>query len=109
MKVIHTDDIHLKADIYSELINDMQAKISEFMDNYPGCITDELNAVHRKLSDARMGSRIYVDEEHFKEWDALLLSADAAMIADKFAGIASGLDMTAEEVRGARLGFEDID
>ena len=30
-------------------------------------------------------------------------------IADKFAGIAAGLGMTAEEVRSARLGYEDID
>lgn len=83
MNTIQTNDIHLKAEVYSELINDMQAKIAEFEREHPECMNDEIQNINRQLSDARMGSRIYVDEYHFQKWEDLLLSADAAMIKSK--------------------------
>ena len=83
MNTMQTDDIHLKAEIYSELINDMQAQIAEFERDYPGCMNEEIITIRHQLSEARMASRIHVDEEHFQEWESLLLSADAAMIRSK--------------------------
>ena len=80
MKNKSTDDMRLQAEIYSELINDMQAKIFEFEKKYPNYITDELVNINSKLSAARMESRIYVDEDHFKQWEDLLCAADATMI-----------------------------
>ena len=87
LKTIQTNDIHLKAEIYSELINDMQAKIAEFEREHPECMNDEIQNINRQLSDARMGSRVYVDEYHFQEWEDLLLSADAAMIKNEIFGL----------------------
>ena len=80
MKTIQTDDIHLKAEIYSELINDMQAQIADFEREHPDCMNSEIVNINRQLSKARMKSRINIDEAHFQEWESLLLSADAAMI-----------------------------
>ncbi len=83
MKTMQADDILIKAELYSELINDMQAKIAEFERNYPDCVNDEILNINRQLSDARMGSRIYIDETHFEKWENLILAADAAMIRSK--------------------------
>ena len=83
MRTLATDDIHLKAEVYTELINDMQAKIYEYSINNPENINKKLKEINRQLSYARMKSRIYVDDEHFKEWEALLLAADATMIQNK--------------------------
>lgn len=70
----------MKAEIYSELINDMQAKILKFKREHRGHINEEIEDVSRRLSEARMTARINADEAHFRKWDNLLLSADAAMI-----------------------------
>lgn len=83
MKTIQTNDMHLKSELYAELINDMQAKIAEFERDYPECVNEEILNINRQLSDARMSSRVYVDDYHFQEWEDLLLSADAAMIRSK--------------------------
>ena len=83
MKTVQTDDIHLKAEIYSELINDMQAKIAEFEREHPDCMNNEIANINNQLSKARMKSRISVDEIHFEEWESLLLSADEAMTRSK--------------------------
>lgn len=80
MKTLQSDDIHVKAEVYFELINDMQARIFEYENNSPDCINEEIKEINRKLSAARMEARINVDEEHFQIWDNLLLSANAAMI-----------------------------
>ena len=83
MKAIQTDDIHLKAEVYSELINDMQAKIFEFENEHPDCMNEKIKDINHRLSIARMESRIYVDEEHFHLWDELLLSANTTIIKSK--------------------------
>ncbi|MBO4847179.1 MAG: hypothetical protein J5525_12915 [Lachnospiraceae bacterium] len=77
---MQTDDNFLKAEIYTELINDMQAKITKFKGKYPECVNDELVKIDQQLTDARMLSRIYIDEMHFAKWEDLLTSAKAAMI-----------------------------
>ncbi len=86
MKPIQTDDVCLKAEIYTELINNMQAKIYEFGRENPGCINVEIRTINNRLSDARMESRIKVDDEHFEKWERLLITADAAMIRSKLFG-----------------------
>lgn len=73
-------DIHLKAEVYSALINDMQARIMEFEKEHPNHMNDDIRSINQRLSDARMKSRIYVDENHFLEWENLLDSADEAML-----------------------------
>jgi hypothetical protein len=78
-KTMQINDIHLKAEMYTELINDMQAKIMEFERDYPDCMSDELANVKSKLSEARMESRIRIDEAHFQKWESLLLAANVAM------------------------------
>ena len=79
MSAIHTDSIRLRAEVYFELINDMQARIFEYESEYPDCMNEEIREINRQLSAARMESRINVNEEHFHEWDQLLLTADTAM------------------------------
>ena len=79
-KTNQIDDIYLKAEIYSELINDMQARIAEFERERPDLTNNEIKNINRQLSKARMRSRININEAHFKEWESLLLSADAAII-----------------------------
>lgn len=83
MKEIKTDDMAMKAEIYTELINDMQARIYEYSKETGGHLSKEITDLNKQLSYAHTESRIYVDEEHFKKWDALILSAKAAIIKDK--------------------------
>ncbi len=80
MKALATEDPMIKAEIYTELINDMQAQISEYMSKNPHRKNEKLVTIKKRLSSARMESRIYVDEEHFDQWEDLLLSAKATMI-----------------------------
>lgn len=77
------DDIFLRAEVYQERINDMQARIYRFAVESPGYMNDEIREINRQLSLARTEARIKVDEEHFKKWDDLLQSADAAMIKSR--------------------------
>ncbi len=86
MNTIATKDVHLKAEIYTDLINDMQGRIAEFELDNPEYMNDEIRNVNKQLSKARMTSRIKVDEEHFMEWEKLLTSAEAAMIRAKLFG-----------------------
>lgn len=83
MKTKQADAIRLKAEVYFDLINDMQARIFEFKHSSPDCMNEEIRSINRRLSAARMESRIHVDEEHFRQWDRLLSRANAAMIRSR--------------------------
>ena len=80
MRLAHIDDKYLKAEIYLELINDMQARIMEFEKETPNYMTAEIKEANRQLSDARTKARIYIDEEHFLKWETLLDHTDALML-----------------------------
>ncbi len=86
MPEIKTDDIVLKAEMYSELINDMQAKIYEYSQTVNGNLKKEIQVLNEQLSEARMEVRIYTDEAHFKKWNDLLLSVRSAILRDSFWG-----------------------
>ena len=83
MKEIKTDDMTMKAEIYTGLINDMQARIYEYSKETGGHLSKEITDLNKQLSCAHTESRIYVGEEYFKKWDVLILSAKAAIIKDK--------------------------
>lgn len=76
-----TEDKLIRAEVYGELINDMQARIFRYSEKYPESVNDELRMIDSELSVARMESRIYPDEEHFEKWEQLLQSADTIMKA----------------------------
>lgn len=77
------NELYIMAEIYSERINDAQAKIIELELNEPSCITDRIKQLKKELSYARTQSRVFVDEEHFKKWDELLSDTEAAIIRSK--------------------------
>lgn len=79
MKEKANEEMQIQAVVYQELINDTQARIFEFEKAYPDCVTDEIRDINRRLSDARMQSRVYVDVEHFRKWEGLIQAAKAAM------------------------------
>lgn len=77
------EDKLIKAEVYGELINDMQAKIMRYSENHPECIDDRLEEINSELSTARMESRIFPDDEHFEKWESLLAAAEIAMLENR--------------------------
>ena len=62
-----------KAEIYTELLNDMYATIREFLfynpnNNYSAELTKE----YEELAIAHRKSRFHCDKAHFDQWDQLL-------------------------------------
>jgi len=43
-------------------------------------MTDEIRNLRNRLIVAHQESRIHPDEEHFKKWDSLIISTDAALV-----------------------------
>ncbi len=79
VKAIKTDEQWLKAEIYTEILNDRQARIMEFISKYPEADNTELLEVNKQLSVAHRESRFKVSDEYFKKWDDLILHADTAL------------------------------
>ncbi len=80
IKKIKTDEEWLKAEIYTEIINDRQAKIVEFISKHPDTDKTELMDVNKQLAVAHRESRFKVGDDYFKKWNNLILHADAVLI-----------------------------
>ena len=76
---VKTTNPLVRAEVYTDIINDRLAKISEFKRTKPDYMTDEIRNLRQKLITAHQESRLYPDEEHFKIWDSLIISIDAAL------------------------------
>ena len=67
------DNDFLNVEIYTEKLNDMYARFSEFISKHPkNKMIDELSNQQHLLAIARYKSRFCDGEKHFVEWDNLL-------------------------------------
>ena len=80
MRLVKTTNPLVRAAVYTDIINDRLAKISEFKRIKPDYMTDEIRNLRKHLIIAHQESRIHPDEEHFKKWDSLIISIDAALV-----------------------------
>ena len=80
MRPIETTNPIVRAEVYTDIINDRLAKITELKRKKPNYMTDEIRNLRNRLIAAHQESRIHPDEEHFKKWDSLIVSTDAALV-----------------------------
>lgn len=76
---IKTSNPIIKAEVYTDILNDRLAKITELKRIKPDKITEEIGNLREQLVIAHQESRIYPDEEHFEKWDSLIVSIDDAL------------------------------
>ncbi len=70
MSLVKTTNPLVRAEVYTDIINDRLAKISAFKRIKPGCMTDEIINLRKQLIIARQESRIHSNEGYFKKWDS---------------------------------------
>ena len=83
MRPVETTNTIIKSEVYTDIINDRLAKITEFKRTKPNYMTDRIRDLRKDLIIAHQESRLYLDEEHFKKWDSLIISVDAALVEAK--------------------------
>lgn len=67
------NDAMIKTEVYTELLNDMFAVLSEYIDNHPySVMRKELDLQRQTVAIAHTKSRFYSDEAHFSQWDKVL-------------------------------------
>lgn len=73
-------DIILQTELYTERLNDMYARISEFQTKAPyNLYFDELEQKGKDIAIAHRRSRFYPDKDHFAQWESLLADADTLL------------------------------
>ena len=66
----------INIEIMTEQLNDMYARVSEFIIQYPANNRiPKLREMSSRLAVAHQKSRIYTDEKHAAEWEDLLKQA----------------------------------
>ena len=80
MYPIVTNEKHIKAEIFTDLINDRQAKIIKFKIKHPEYSSQELTDIEDRLAMAHREARIAQDNEHFKLWETLISLADDILV-----------------------------
>ena len=83
MRPIKTTNPIVKAEVYTDIINDRLARITEFKRENPKYMTDEIKNLRNDLIIAHQESRTHPNEEQFKKWDSLIISIDAALVKAK--------------------------
>ena len=67
----------IDVELYTERLNDMYARIAEFVAAYPGNkLVPKLKEQQQTLAIAHHKSRFYRDKEHFAIWDDLLQQSE---------------------------------
>ena len=77
----------IDVEIYTEKLNDMYARVSEYISAHPrNRVIHKLQDQQHLLAIARHKSRFHADEKHFSEWKKLLDQSEKtvreAIIAD---------------------------
>lgn len=69
-----------KASIYTERLNDMYARISEFVkDNPHNPFCQGLKDKRKEISIAYKESRFFCDQEHFDKWENQLMTVETLL------------------------------
>lgn len=69
-------DDRLQGELYTDLLMDMYARISEFQSKAPYNVCfNELQKKSDEIAIAYHKSRFYPDQEHFAQWEKLLEEA----------------------------------
>ena len=80
LKENNMENDFINVEIYTEKLNDMYARISEFMSGHPNStMINQLSNQQHLLALARHKSRFHDDEKHFMEWDNLLKESEKMM------------------------------
>ncbi len=78
----------IDVEIYTEKLNDMYARIAEFISAYPkNQMVEQLKSQQHILAVAHHQSRFHCDEQHLSKWDALLRQSEKMIMEARIANV----------------------